>query len=1201
MATFSSSPAPRRSARLHQPATTPPRRNRPGQVGSRLNTPLRSVVNDNASLTPAMDVDSSRHGSVNSDRSFVAARAETIFAKSDQLSVSFYADLPVEVSQTLKNADFYRDLYTGEIDTVTGFALVASMQTCFVWQHALAVKGIPTCYIFACPWDYNQTSPPFHSLIPYGPGREPGLILISNTGEIRFWDSIGIGLAGGEHYSTTYLSLPSEDLVTNLLRVDPQTYVVSTTSGILIQLLLTSSGGKYHLTSRQFAKPAPSLSLSRLIPSIFSQSASTSTTSQVTAEPGNVSALALGAKSAEGSREIWALVDSRIQRWDMRLEGWEEVMLDEDVADVVRASIRRTFGDSVENDDAKMDLELLDLAIDGANKLVILVSYAGPEETSLMSMDASVRRIYALAQISLVGDMFRVESVRGIPYQSTFSSGAPMHPRIQLLPEGLLVSVQFGDAVVMCARETDYQERLELKSASDRTLGVGIMPMDSIVLVMTAATMMKVNVDIDQVLKFNSETGRAHLIKSIMTQAILYGSLPLNPLHFSFPPEVDEESLMQGAGQLSRAVLESDPELVRSSYDMGSQLKSRKERLTWLIQFINENAVLLKMSQHSRQKLAADAEKLTAALDLWIQHSDFITTVSPQHSVLNDLVYNFMFEIGEIEEGYQGDHMRAFLRRHVAELGRVLHKVPDMLKNAPQQTGRTIAELLPESNRILLNVLQSAFDYREANIGVYGLESPMIRAWTSEPGIIDAALSAFNHTTTVIESGTLSPSVKSELRLPELATVLLACIHERIDWLSSSASMEDHSMKSESLQLGEQFDTLRPQSLEILRRNGYAEAAFSLAEKYLDYRSLADLCNSETVFPPESNPYLPKIQAYVERFKEEFTTELYRWYIQHGEVRVIFAQDSMYDGYLDKFFVSNPHPSISWLHDLNKRQHEAAAVALAQAASKETNLDTRHLILSIGKLSYLAHLQESEQAADEGLLDEFHDDLDFVSVHQSLLDEFNSVLGNMRGRRSVETQLDTIVKERASKLMRTRELVHIFKNFVRELLQGKVLSIEDAVDVLTLKDNVDTPGDYATALHLLARCQLPQARKASAFRSVWRRIYLHDDWSTIGVTANITDAELSKRYQTTAFYTTLLEILPREHQPEGYETTPDAALMVPSVEEISSRWPGMPQEQISRLMEDYDDEQNILGELDVLNDVYHRVRELAAQELMWDR
>lgn len=52
-------------------------------------------------------------------------------------------------------------------------------------------------------------------------------------------------------------------------------------------------------------------------------------------------------------------------------------------------------------------------------------------------------------------------------------------------------------------------------------------------------------------------TGRIILIKAILTQAILYGSNPDNPLCFSFPPEVDEEALMAGAEGLSRAVLES--------------------------------------------------------------------------------------------------------------------------------------------------------------------------------------------------------------------------------------------------------------------------------------------------------------------------------------------------------------------------------------------------------------------------------------------------------------------------------------------------------------------------------------------------------------------------------------------------------------------------------------------------------------------
>lgn len=40
-----------------------------------------------------------------------------------------------------------------------------------------------------------------------------------------------------------------------------------------------------------------------------------------------------------------------------------------------------------------------------------------------------------------------------------------------------------------------------------------------------------------------------------LTQYLL--TLGQNPLHFSFPPEIDEDSLMTGAEQLSQAILES--------------------------------------------------------------------------------------------------------------------------------------------------------------------------------------------------------------------------------------------------------------------------------------------------------------------------------------------------------------------------------------------------------------------------------------------------------------------------------------------------------------------------------------------------------------------------------------------------------------------------------------------------------------------
>lgn len=59
-------------------------------------------------------------------------------------------------------------------------------------------------------------------LIPTGPNREPGLILASVHGELRLWGGIGIGLAGGEHYTTTELPLQGDDgeLLTTLARID---------------------------------------------------------------------------------------------------------------------------------------------------------------------------------------------------------------------------------------------------------------------------------------------------------------------------------------------------------------------------------------------------------------------------------------------------------------------------------------------------------------------------------------------------------------------------------------------------------------------------------------------------------------------------------------------------------------------------------------------------------------------------------------------------------------------------------------------------------------------------------------------------------------------------------------------------------------------------------------------------------------------
>ena len=51
-------------------------------------------------------------------------------------------------------------------------------------------------------------------------------------------------------------------------------------------------------------------------------------------------------------------------------------------------------------------------------------------------------------------------------------------------------------------KATEYTDRLELKSAKDRTFGVGILREADELMVLTSGTLMKVNVEADQIANF---------------------------------------------------------------------------------------------------------------------------------------------------------------------------------------------------------------------------------------------------------------------------------------------------------------------------------------------------------------------------------------------------------------------------------------------------------------------------------------------------------------------------------------------------------------------------------------------------------------------------------------------------------------------------------------------------------------------------
>jgi nuclear pore complex protein Nup133 len=421
-----------------------------------------------------------------------------------------------------------------------------------------------------------------------------------------------------------------------------------------------------------------------------------------------------------------------------------------------------------------------------------------------------------------------------------------------------------------------------------------------------------------------------------------------------------------------------------------------------------------------------------------------------------------------------------------------------------------------------------------------------------------------------------------------------------MSWLQSSIARDAPGTDREIAALADQFQQLRPEILNTLNKYGFAVRAFELTEKYRDFRSLAALCNKDLVYPLDQNPHDSKMEEYIGRFGEEFTDELYQWYIEHGELRTLFSQSERHPDYLDEFLRKKNRPLVSWIQDLEKERFRSAAETLLAESENVGDLAAKELILSIGKLTHLAQMQE-DIAVDESMLDAFHDGLDFVSVHEALTEELKSALASVRDRQSLDRQIETILQQKASAVADKKSLPLVFKQLVRSLLQGKALSVEDVADALSMKDNYTTISDYATALHLLARAdKLPEARRQAAFRSVWLRIYIHDSWDVIKETSGVSDTQLNDRFRSTALVAALSATLPKRHQPEGYILTPSQALAVPSLAELSSRWPGMSPEQIEALREDYQEESDLLAGYD-LSEAFARAREVVLDEMMWGR
>lgn len=177
-----------------------------------------------------------------------------------------------------------------------------------------------------------------------------------------------------------------------------------------------------------------------------------------------------------------------------------------------------------------------------------------------------------------------------------------------------------------------------------------------------------------------------------------------------------------------------------------------------------------------------------------------------------------------------------------------------------------------------------------------------------------------------------------------------------------------------------------------------------------------------------------------------------------GELRTMFAQQD--DEYLDDYFSEHPNMSVSWLHDLGKRRYSFVSEALLTEAGRATELVSKHVCelrllksafaemrfyssssasgSSLKSLSYMKTISQlikvcsmvcqlwSVRSVGRLIISlAFHDGLDFVSIHETLIDDLKSALAPLRGKQSLEKQVETIAETKASRLSKRRALQHV--------------------------------------------------------------------------------------------------------------------------------------------------------------------------------
>jgi nuclear pore complex protein Nup133 len=667
---------------------------------------------------------------------------------------------------------------------------------------------------------------------------------------------------------------------------------------------------------------------------------------------------------------------------------------------------------------------------------------------------------------------------------------------------------------------------------------------------------------------------------SKLTQATFFSSLPGNIIDFSIKSRYSfgEEEVENAALEISNNVLTSSAEQIeRVTASMEDQIRKRGGALHNLITHLRSDYPPLPF--RTRWQLLWDAEKLAAALQLWKRYDERCQN-QRKHPASFEEKSLFPQLVTMLHERYktdldkssgETDPVRQYFLRDVNRLEVILPWAWNILRVAYADGTKdhaAVMQKLSEADDIILVAFETAFNFREENIELYGLDGGALEGgvlqpnkgydglpqfWTSKHNIV----ASIRHLVDVgrglaiehFEHGALEDLAKKIGKdNPRMVKICCQTHIERYRWCLEQS---DERERDTGRKLEKEFiERVRPVQIFNLVELGLANEGMSLAENYRDMATLVRLIWEETKYLTETkesttskmektecivklNAINDRVRRYFDKYGEEWADAYYSRHITEHNAGRLFLMDKQYQPALTHFLRADPSRArLAWINEVCGEQNfKAAGETLLQVAKhQETNSWCKKVELSLARLSLLCETEEAQEEQPwQDVAEKVQGELELSKIQEHIHALLEPVVS---GALDDESALELVMDEFGQGRLQDRPaLQQLLRQGFEDLINFRVLETPLLVDVLTLMeyDPYQYPeselasNEFSFALQALADSwdSMDKPVRDSTLHLVWKRLYIQDNWADLNDTTDLSDQQIEARLGSTMLGWTL--------------------------------------------------------------------------------